>query len=50
LRDAFPGLVIEKLERPERLGGHGGERRTDQPAPVTLVDMVAWAAAPATHP
>lgn len=46
LRGAFPGLIVEKLERRERLGGHGGERRTDAPAPVKLVDMVVWAFAP----
>lgn len=46
LRDAFPGLTIERLERRERIGGHGGERRTDQPRPIKLVDMVVWASAP----
>jgi len=46
LQDAFPGLVVERLERRERVGGHGGERRTDEPAPVKLIDMVVWASAP----
>lgn len=49
LRDAFPGLIIDKLERRERPGGHGGERRTDQPDPAKLVDMVAWATAAAAQ-
>jgi SAM-dependent methyltransferase len=47
LQDAFPGLEVARLERRERPGGHGGERRTDEPTSTTLVDMIVWATAPA---
>jgi SAM-dependent methyltransferase len=46
LRDAFPGLTVERLERHERLGGRGGERLTENPNPTRLVDMVVWAYRP----
>ncbi|MDE3073856.1 MAG: class I SAM-dependent methyltransferase [Chloroflexota bacterium] len=46
LRDAFPGLIVEKLERRERPGGTGGERLVEDASSATLVDMVVWASAP----